>query len=858
MSAPFFSRRWVRWACAAAGSCALLAAAASWGVPWAVRRALREVPKILPGFEARIAEARFDPFRLALTVRGFALSQEKLGDLAACDEFYASLQPLDLLRLAVGLRELRLTRPRLIATIAADGTSAVDHLPKPAPAPAGAAPAPARAPFIPRLVVHRFAIVRGALELTSLLPSAPQALRADPIDFTLENLSTLPGDSGSYELAARTDRGESLRWNGTLGMRPPRVSGSVSASGVDLSRETTAVPAAPVTVSAGRLDASTDYSVSYRDGVLDAALTGARLSVSGVLWGLRASTEAPRGPFALEIGPGRLELRAPLPGAPGAKTSLTAETAVAGTGSVRLDASAAASPAAGRAELRVERLPLAPFSPLAPPPTQVTIDTGSVSLDARVDLVPGGGGVSAEASFSLDGFSLSDRASRRALVRIARFAVDGARAATKTRTASIERVTLEKPFLRLFRRKDGRTNIENALGLALSSAPAAQVPAAAPAPAAPGEAPWTAKLKRFTLSGGRTVVEDEAVAPPFALAVREVSAELSDLSTDGRSTATFASKGLVERAPFSVVGSVRVSSAAVWADARVKADAVQLPLFSPYSIAVIGYKLDQGTLSLDLTETLAGRRIDTKNKIVADQLTLGEKVDSPDALKVPVKLGLAILKDRRGVIDLDVPVSGSLDDPQFRLMPVILKTLVNLIVKAATSPFDALGKMLGGDEDMSRVAFAPGSAVLEPAATAGLDKLVKVLADRPALFLGVRGAAAGPDALALGDAALRRQLRGPHAGDPALTPSEDAQVLALYQKSFGSAAASPSDARAKLDQRLVPGDAELRALALARVGSIQESLTGKGVAPARFFSLEPSVNASAAGPAPCELQLDAR
>jgi hypothetical protein len=123
---PLFSRRWVRVACAAAGVYLVVAAAAWRGVPWAVRRALREVPQNLPGFDARVSGVRFNPFQLALTVDGFALSQEKLGDLATCDEFYASLQPLDLLRLAVGLRDLRLTRPKLIATIAADGTSAVD------------------------------------------------------------------------------------------------------------------------------------------------------------------------------------------------------------------------------------------------------------------------------------------------------------------------------------------------------------------------------------------------------------------------------------------------------------------------------------------------------------------------------------------------------------------------------------------------------------------------------------------------------------------------------------------------------------------------------------------------------------
>lgn len=852
---PYLSRRWVRLACAAAGLYAVFAIASWRGVPWAVRRALREVPKALPGFDARIADARFDPFRLALTVRGFALSQEKLGDLASCDEFYASLQPLDLLRLAVGLRDLRLTRPRLIATIGADGKTALDYLPKAPPAAEPAAPE--KAPFIPRLVVRRFAIVNAAFDFESRLARAPQKVTLDPLNLELANLSTLPNAQGSYELSGRTDRGESVRWTGKLTVRPARLSGSLAAEALDLSRVTTAAPSSPVTVASGRFDASTDYELSFIDGVLAGTLSGAKASVRDMLWNLRSSTGAPRGPFTLAAGPARAELRVPLPLPPGAKATLMADSPFAG-GEVGLEAFAAMNPTAVTAKLRVASVPLAPFSPLAPPPTEVVIDTGAVSLEARVSLSSGGADVTAEASFSLDDFSLSDRASRRTLVKLKRFSLDGVRASTKARAASIDKARLDKPFLRLFRGKDGRTNIEDALGVSFSSAPAETASDAHPAaPSAPApasrEKPWLAKLKRFDLNDGRAIVQDEGVAPPFALSVQGVSASLADLSTDGRSTATFASRGLVEKAPFLVSGRARASSSSAWVDMTLKCDGIQLPVFSPYSIQVIGYKLDQGALNLDLTESLAGRLIDTRNKVVVDQLTLGEKVPSPTALNVPVKLGLAILKDRNGVIDLDVPISGSLDDPKFRLLPVVLKTLLNVIVKAATSPFDALGAMMGGGADLGRVDFAAGESALAPAAVANLDKVVKALADRPALKIGVRGAASRLDSLAFGDAALRRQFRGSDPGAPELTPSEEKKVLAMHEKAFGSAAASVAEARARLDERMIPGGADLRGLALARAAAIQDYLTVAGVAADRFFSLEPSADAPAT-----ELQLDAR
>lgn len=828
-------------------------AAASWlGVPWATRRALREVEARLPGFSASAADVRFDPFRLALTVRGFALSHEKLGDLATCDEVYASVQPLYLLRLAVGLRELRLTKPRLIAVIAADGGTALSYLPASAPEPV--AQGPRKAPFIPRIIIRRFALERGALELDSRLPSAPQKLMAFPIDFSLENFSTLPDAQGAYTFAARTNRDESLRWDGKLSVRPPRLSGHAAALGIDLSRQDTALPASPVAVPEGRLDAEGDYALSYEDGVLVAALSGARVAVKALSWKPRGSSAAARGPFSLAVDPIGLELRSPLPAARGAKTTLRLDALVAGRGQTSVDAVVVAEPLSGTARLRVSGLPLTPFTPLAPPPTQVSIDSGSFSMEGRVALSSGAAGVTADLSLYLDGLAVSDAVSRRPLTRLRRFSVEGVRAAPASRSIAVDRVRLQEPFLRLSRAKEGRTNVEDALGLSFSTAAAAPSSAAA----APQEPPWRARLKRFTLSGGRVVVEDDAVAPPFALSLKEASASLSDLSTDGRSTATFSAKALLESAPVSAEGAARVSSSTVWVDAKIKAAGVQLSAFTPYSIMVIGYKLDKGTLDLDLAEALDARDIRSRNKVVVDQLTLGEKVDSPTAVNAPIKLGLAILKDRRGVIDLDVPVDGSLDDPEFRLMPIVLKTLINVIVKAATSPFDALSKAFGGGADLSKVSFPGGGAALEPEPASALDKVAQALADRPELFLGVRGASAGADALALGDLQLRRRLRGSEPGPEALTPSEEKKVLSLHASELGAPAASLAEARAALARRMAPGAAELRALAQARAAAVHEHLKAKGVDAARLFSLEPVSDPAVEGPAACELQLEAR
>jgi len=230
-------------------------------------------------------------------------------------------------------------------------------------------------------------------------------------------------------------------------------------------------------------------------------------------------------------------------------------------------------------------------------------------------------------------------------------------------------------------------------------------------------------------------------------------------------------------------------------------------------------------------------------------------VESPDAVKAPVKLGLAILKDRKGVIDLDVPIDGSLDDPEFHIGKVIVKTIVNLIVKAAVSPFAALGQLLGTKDDLGKVAFPAGEAALAPAAAAQAAELAQALADRPEMQVGVRGTAGRSDALALGDRALRRRLRGPDAGGEALTPKEQARLGQLYQEAFGAPAPALEESRGKLARLWRASDAELRTLALSRANAIKDALAARGVAPSRFFSLEPSAGADAADE-PCQLQLD--
>ena len=847
------SRKWIRRLAYAAGAYAVIAAVSWPAVPWAVRRALRIVPEALPTFAVSIERVAFNPLTLRLTMERLSVTQERFGELASCRSVSVALSPTALLRLAVGLRELKLVAPKLTLGIGPDGSSILDALPKKASeAPA----APAKPGFIPRLVVGVLDVSEGELDFESRLRSAPQRLVARPIEFRLENLSTIPGDNGVHRLQAQTNQGESLDWQGRMTLRPPHLWGRVELGRADLTRLSTGAPDLPVDISGGRVNASSDYDVALESQTLTVSLKEARVAITGLMWRLKSAKEGPRGPFVLEVGPAKLFAVAAA--IPRGRVTLEAEAPVAGTGLVRLKSYLTPKPLAGGAEVEVKDLPLAPFSPLGPPPTQVSLDSGSFSANGKASLA--GSDVDATLSFSLSDLKVSNRGTHRTLVRLGRLAVESARLSTKNRRLDVAAVRVEKPFLLLARGRDGKTNIESALGVSFATAAApapAATPAAAPRAAATPGAPLGARLGRLSVSGGRILAQDEAVAPAFALTVSEARLELTGLATDGRSTAAFSGGARVEDSPVSAEGKVRLSTSAAWVEARLKGDGIQLPVFSPYSGKMIGYKIEKGALSFDLDHKLAGRTIATKNHAMIDQMTLGEKVESPDAIKAPVKLGLAILKDRRGVIDLDVPIDGSLDDPDFHIAGAVIKTIVNLIIKAAVSPFAALGQMLGSKGDLGSVAFAAGQSALSPEQADQVQKVAQALLDRPQMLVGVRGAAGRVDALAVGDRALMKRLRGPDAGGAPLTPKEEQRVRTLYTEAFGAEAPAAAEARVKLEEKWRASDAEMRTLALARASAIKDALLARGIAEARFFSLEPSV-APETAEAPCQLQLDVR
>lgn len=178
-------------------------------------------------------------------------------------------------------------------------------------------------------------------------------------------------------------------------------------------------------------------------------------------------------------------------------------------------------------------------------------------------------------------------------------------------------------------------------------------------------------------------------------------------------------------------------------DLRLIMQDLSLPALSPYFGRYLGYGVDSGKLNLNLDYEIAGSRIDASNLVVMDRLELGSAIASDDAVNAPVKLGLALLRDSKGVIEVDLPISGDLSDPDFSVGKVVMRAFVNLLAKAAASPFSMLGSIaeLAGlsGEELSKVSFVPGSIQLAEGEAEKLAALADALLERPDLLLNIRG-----------------------------------------------------------------------------------------------------------------------
>lgn len=546
--------------------------------------------------------------------------------------------------------------------------------------------------------------------------------------------------------------------------------------------------------------------------------------------------------------------------------SLTGSLADGGTFGLAGEAVLPAGPA--ELEITAKGLPLPPLAPYLPDVGPVALRSGTAAATGQLTL--GGRGPEFRGQVTLSRVDLWDTERDEALLGLRTLRVDQLQASAQGVTSS--KIWINRPVLRAVITENRQSNLSR-----FGPRDVAPVTDSPVTNDGPGPAPMRFAVDTVRVSRGTLHIEDHSLTPHFAVSIEQLKGNIDGLASDATQPARVVLNGRIDQyAPATVEGSFTVG---VPREAAFKLSftGVEMATFTPYVSRFAGYRIERGTLDVDLDYTVSGPQVIGNNRIILNRLVLGERVDSPDALDLPLTLALAVLKDSRGVIDVALPLRGDLSNPQFDYGALIGKAIRALVVKAVKTPFTLLARLVGGKaKDLRTVAFAPGSAQLPAAQMEPLQKVAQALIARPQLTLHIHPLADQNDARALAQQALGAALGqaggeddDPFEGDADWTE----RLIALYEERFGNeppAVPAPADTqptaaeqraaaaragRERLLAAMAPDTAALRALAQARGEAIRAALMDNGVPVRRLTIVLPAEDAPLQPSATSELVL---
>ncbi|HKX61892.1 MAG TPA: DUF748 domain-containing protein, partial [Verrucomicrobiae bacterium] len=455
-------------------------------------------------------------------------------------------------------------------------------------------------------------------------------------------------------------------------------------------------------------------------------------------------------------------------------TNMTAQVSLRWNtnGIIKTDFSASVVPPAAEANIKVESLEFQALDPYLEPLVDVRILRSRLGMDATVQLRQEGTNALPSVRFrgdiALEDLGAAEARTGEDMLGWKALKFSGIEANLEPPSVAVRELSIDDLVAHMIMETNGAINLLSAARLsATNTAPAPATNAErggkgrgkpmlmVPTNAVSVQLPIDVSLAAIVFTNGRVQFTDRMVSPAAEVSIEQLNGAIRGVSSRPDSRADIDIHGQVEKTgPVHLKGALYPMFVGRDTTMEVRLNTMDLHPTGPYVGKFLGYRLSKGRLGVELKYEIRDGKVVGANLIKLDQFTLGEKVNSPDALPLPIKLGLAILKDRNGLIELDVPVEGRLDDPEFSLGRVVTRAVLNIITKIATSPFAALGAVFGGGgEELSYQEFVPGSAELQAGAAEKLDKLANGLFERPGLQLEIEGAV---DAVQDG-AALRRQ-----------------------------------------------------------------------------------------------------
>lgn len=534
-------------------------------------------------------------------------------------------------------------------------------------------------------------------------------------------------------------------------------------------------------------------------------------------------------------------------------------------------------------QIKTTRLNLAPFENYASVPLNVLISSALLTSDGRVHYLQHGdqSTVDYRGVVTLGHVRVQDKVSGDDFVRwqsltLSELKVQLGDGAPKV---SIGALALDQIYARLIINASGRLNTQDVVAssaaapVSVTRAETTPAPAAsAPTPAIVSNLPTPqVNIGAVTVTNSQLNYTDNFIKPNYTANITQLTGRIGSFGTDAGPPADLSLQGeLDDNSPVDIEGSISPLAPVAFLDITGKAEGIELTNLSAYSGKYTGYPITKGRLNADVHYKLDQRKLSADNHIFIDQLTFGDRIEGNGISHLPVKLAVALLKDSQGRIDVHLPVSGSLDDPQFSVGGLVWHAFANLISRALTAPFRLLASAFSGSgssgQDLGYVEFAPGSSELSTDAQKKLTLIVKALTEKPSLNLDIIGRAdpardeSGLRTVTV-DQLVRAEKRDDEGGktdskapgvDAPLSPDDYNKYLAKAYKHakfkkprdlIGLTKSQPPDVMKNMLESSVATDTDaMRRLAQQRADAVRGWIRGK-VPDKRLFVLAPKLDA---------------
>lgn len=503
-------------------------------------------------------------------------------------------------------------------------------------------------------------------------------------------------------------------------------------------------------------------------------VTVGRLNVQD--WAVRVEDRSHAEPSIFALSPVSLAVEG-YSTAPASRSKLDLKAAVNKTGQLGISGTLGLEPFNADLALDLKNIGMLPLQPYATDYVNLRFTQAAVSTKGKLSLEAGKdgalkGGFKGDAS--VNNLATVDKTSSNDFLSWKALSFGGMDVKLQPFAMSVDKVALSDFFARVIIDPTGRLNVQDikrsaanedrslteagsrakdaiaqakAAKLAKADkADKAAIAAEGAAPAAVAAAPAgdaaplpPIRIGQLVLSGGRVRFTDNFIKPNYTANLKGIGGTVSGLSSDANSNANVSLRGEVNSAPLLIFGRINPLKRDLSLDLKAEVRGMELASLSTYADKYVGYGIEKGKLTFEVAYQLENRALKAENRLVLDQLTFGSESTNPQATKLPVGLAVALLSDRNGVIDINVPIGGSLDDPEFSVGGIILKIIGNAIVKTVTAPFALIGSLFGGGEELSKLDFDAGRASLLPASETRLRSLSKALNERPGLKLDITG-----------------------------------------------------------------------------------------------------------------------